>query len=58
MYCATTVANINMLFDTEMLEYKNENTKNIFYSGRKKGYSIPTEIHKFVELIIGIGDFP
>ena len=35
------VANINVLFNTEILEYKNIKTKTIFYSGRKSGYSIP-----------------
>lgn len=58
MYCKTTVANINNLFNTKMFTYKNNITKNLFFSGRKAGYTIPTYIRNFVELVIGIGDFP
>ena len=58
MYCRTNVANINTLFNTEMLEYRNINTQNIFYSGRQKGYSIPKYLQEVIEFVIGIGDFP
>jgi len=58
VYCRTTIKNINILFDTEMLEYKNSVTNYSFYSGRKKGYSIPASLQPLIELVIGIGDFP
>ena len=58
LYCRTNVANINKLFDTEMCEYMNTITKTVFYSGRKKGYSIPIYMQSNIEMIIGIGDFP
>ena len=57
IYCKTSVENINKLFNTEMLEYQNKYTKTIFYSGRKKGYSIPSYLQPIIELVIGIGDF-
>ena len=58
MYCETTILDINKLFATDMLEYININTKKLFYSGRKMGYSIPKYLHKTIDIVIGIGDFP
>ena len=58
MYCKTNIENVNTLFNTEILEYRNSETKTLFYSGRKVGYSIPTYLDQVIELILGIGDFP
>ena len=58
MYFRTTVANINTLFNTEILKYKNIKTNTTFYSGRQAGYSIPAYLNTAIEMVIGIGDFP
>ena len=58
LYCESTVANINTLFTTEILEYRNTNTKTIFYSGRQMGYSIPRYLEHVIDIVLGIGDFP
>ena len=57
IYCRTSIENINILFDTEMLEYINSYTKTKFYSGRKMGYSIPLHLKNIIKLVIGVGDF-
>lgn len=58
LYCITRVENINKIFNTTILKYRNIKTKAIFYSGRKKGYSIPAYLDDIIRIIIGIGDFP
>lgn len=58
LYCESTVININKLFKTKILEYKNVDTKELFYSGRKAGYSIPGFLYNSIDIILGIGDFP
>jgi subtilase family serine protease len=58
LYCKTTITNVNTLFNTEMLIYQNIITKNIIFSGRKSGYSIPTDLSNIIEIVIGINDFP
>ena len=58
MYCRTNISNINKLFETEILEYRDSISNVRFYSGREKGYSIPLYLNNIIELVIGIGDFP
>lgn len=58
MYCKTTVTNINKLFKTDMLKYRNTKTNELFYSGRKMGYSLPLYLYHTIDSVLGIGDFP
>ena len=54
IYCKMTVKSVNSLFDTEILKYKNIRNNATFYSGRKKGYTIPTQVSESIELLVGI----